>query len=104
MNWFSAGIQTNPGANAILADTGAMPSAGKGTLQITLGANVAAVAALEHRNAANDATLNSQVIACAINQAFDTNFPNLEWVAGERFRVRLTAAIVGSAQASIFIF
>jgi hypothetical protein len=104
MAWVTAGILNNPAANTILADTGALASAGSATIQVILGADIAAVATLEHRNAANSANINAQVIATGANQAFIAEFPNLSWAVNERFRVRLNNAIVGNAQASIFTF
>lgn len=64
MAWFTAGILNNPAGNTILADTAALP----GTDQtVVLGADVATVATVEWRNAANSANIQSQVIAVAAN-------------------------------------
>lgn len=104
MPWFSAGIQTNPAAAAVLADTGALAVGGRGAIKIILGANVAIVCTIEHRNAANLANVNSQTIAVGANQVLDLDLPGLDWVAGERFRVTVNVAVVGSAHASIFTY
>jgi hypothetical protein len=105
MPWFSAGVQTNPSTDAILADTGALSASGRlGEIKVVLGGNIAAVCTIEHRNAANNANLNSQVIACLANGNYDISLPGLSWGASERFRVRLNVGVVGSVQASIFTY
>jgi hypothetical protein len=84
MGWFSAGVQVNPATDAILADTGALPDTGHGAIKIVLGATVIAVCSIEHRNAANNANLHSQAIACPVNGVFNIDLPGLDWAAGER--------------------
>lgn len=102
MAWFSAGILVNPVIDTILADTGPMPTAaGPINIQVIFGGNIAAVAVVELRNAANIANVSSQVIACVANQAIQFDFDGLIFAASERLRVRLNAAVVGSVQASI---
>jgi hypothetical protein len=103
MSWFSAGLLANPVANTILADTGAMTVAGSAKLKLVMGADVGMVVFLEQRNAANSANINSQVLANAANSPYDLEIPGVEWAAGERFRLRLSIALTGSAQASIFL-
>jgi hypothetical protein len=100
MAWYSAGILTNPAIDTILADnTGLSPSGC--SHKVMLGSNVATVATVEHRNAANTANVASQVIACAANEVRDIDFIGINFQAGERLRVRLNAAITGACQASI---
>lgn len=104
MAWFSAGILTNPATDAILADTGALSGAGSGRIKVVLGATIAAICTLERRNSTNSANVNSQVIACVANSPFEMEVPGESWADQERYRIRLNAAIVGSAQASVFIY
>jgi hypothetical protein len=103
MAWSTAGIQTNPATDFILADTGALTD----TLTratIVLGGSAAMIATLEHRNAANSANLNAQVFASPINVASPFYLDGLSIAPGERLRLRLNAAVTGSVQASIFTY
>ena len=103
MAWFTAGVQVNPAAGAVLADSGAL-AAGQTEVTVIFGGNIAAVATIEHRNAANTANLNSQVIACLANDVIQAKLPGVPIAASERIRVTLNATIVGSVQASVFVF
>lgn len=107
-NWDTAGILTNPAANAILADTGPQtyPTSGdgSGTLNFTVivSSTVACIVHIELRDAANAATIKSQAVILPANGTFQS-IKNLAVPlnGGERLRLRLQAAITGSAQGSI---
>ena len=101
--WFTAGVLSNPATDAIMADTGPLSGAGSGSFRVVLGANIATIGTIEHRNAANNANINSQVIGCSANTIVVLTFPDT-WADGERVRLRLNVGIVGSTQASIFTF
>jgi hypothetical protein len=103
MAWVNGGILTNPALDAILADSGAL-AAGQSSVKVMLGGNIACVATVEHRNAANAANINSQTVAIVANQVLELEFPGITFSASERIRVRNNAAIVGSVHASIFTF
>jgi len=99
MAWFSAGVQTNPVIDTILADTAGVN--GNGSLKVILGASVATIATIEQRNAANTANVNAQVVAVPANGVLCIELLGIPFAASERLRVRLNAAITGSCQASI---
>ena len=104
MAWATAGVQINPATDAILADTGALSPGGTTNITIVIGGSVAFIVTVEHRNAANSANVTSQVIAAAANTPYDVIFPGVIFASGERIRVRLTAGVTGSVQASLFVF
>ena len=103
MAWFTAGVQTNPATDAILADTGAL-AGGQSGAAVVIGANVAMVVTVEHRNAANSANINTQVLACGANAPYDVDLPGVTFAASERIRIRLNTGVTGSVQASLFTF
>ena len=103
MAWTSAGVQTNPAIDTILADSGPVQVGASGA-KIIFGSGVAAIVTVEYRNAANNANNQSQILAVAANQVIDMDFPYIPFAANERIRVRLNAAITGSCQASIIWF
>lgn len=93
---------TNPSTNQVLVDTGELTE-GNYLLAVTGYSTVAAVIEVEHRNAANDATLDSQRRNIGANLNDDFYFPNKIAVgAQERIRVILVAGITGTIQVSIF--
>src|SRR5262245_33509277 len=100
MPWATAGVQSNPATDAILADSG---NKGYGPFEasVIFGGNVAAVAVIEHRDTTNTSNINSQVIACAANQCVQVWLPGVT-LANERIRVRLNAGVTGAVQASVF--
>jgi len=101
MAWFSAGVLNNPAVNAILADTGAIPNAGSGRAIVVFSSDVAAIAIIEKRDAANTSNLNTQAIILAANETVSVELLGMVWAVNERFRVRLNAAVTGNVQASI---
>jgi hypothetical protein len=102
--WATAGVQTNPSTDAILADTTALTPGGQSDVTVIIGGNVAFVVTVEHRNAANNANVNTQVLAAAANAPFSCDMPGINFGSGERLRIRLNAAVTGSVQASLFLF
>jgi len=100
MAWVSAGPLVNPAIDTILADTGAIVSGGGGNLQMIVASTVACVVVLERRNALNTANISSQIFPVAAADPYDLKIV-VGWADGERFRLRLNAAITGSAQASL---
>lgn len=109
-NWYTAGIQTNPAANAIIADTGplAFPNSGNGSgtmnFTVIVSSTVAAIIHVEIRDAANTAVVRSQAFMVPAN----TTFQSVKNIAipldgGERLRLRMNGAVTGSVQGSIFL-
>lgn len=99
--WVDGSEATNPGDNQILVDSGPLKQ-GNYLFAVITGASVDWVYYLEHRNALNDANISLQKrYPKAGNDDFFS--PNKVFVAeGERLRVRLSGAITGVIQASIF--
>jgi len=103
MAWATAGVQTNPATDAILADSGALAT-GVTEATVILGASVACICTIEQRNAANSANVNTQVIAVAANAVEQITLPGVNLAASERIRLRLNVGVTGSVQASVFTF
>jgi len=102
--WYTAGILIAPVADVILADTGPMQDAGSMKIHILLSATVQGTAAIEHRNAANDASIRYQIVCFSAFQPYTMEIPVVHWATGERFRVRLNENLPTAAiQASIFL-
>jgi len=107
--WATAGLQTNPAANAVLADTGALPPQ---SLNMTMfcSCTVACTVVLEHRNAANNANVVDPLTGNTHAQGFFIGaqgsqanpFPQAIFLEDqERVRLRLNTAITGAAWCSI---
>jgi hypothetical protein len=105
MSWNTNGIVNNPAANAILADTGALPSASTTLVNVKLviTATVDILVVFEHRNAANDAVV-SQGIPCRPSDSISIDFRGLEYALNERFRLRVFGAVTGNVQGSLFMY
>ena len=99
--WEDGAEATNPTDNQILVDSGPL-RAGNYLFAVIAGASVDWVYVLEHRNAANDANLNTQKrYPLAGNDDFFS--PNKIAIGeGERLRVRLVGSITGVVQVSLF--
>jgi hypothetical protein len=102
--WFSAGALTNPAIDTIMADSGAAAVPGQTSVTVICASTVAAILALEHRNATNTANIASQIVTVAANGTAHVSVAGISYATSERFRVRLTAAITGQAQCSIISF
>ena len=99
--WLSSGIVANPTAGQILLDSGPL-SAGTREAQIIVSANIATFCEFQLRNAANSATLRSQVIAVPANHGISIPFPTgLENGENERFRIVNLVNITGQVSVSI---
>jgi len=103
--WYTAGVQTNPAGGTVLADTGPLPASGGRPFRVVLGSTVALGITVEHRNAANNATLTSQLTGVVANSGIE-----LEFIPGpdmanddERIRVVTNALAQGNVQASILL-
>ena len=97
MAWHSEGVKTGVQvANTLLADTGAL-AAGNYSISILIAANIVLVATLEHRNAADNATIR-EFVFCVNATTYDYTFPEFFTLAvDERFRVTLRIATIAGA-------
>jgi hypothetical protein len=105
MAWYTEGVVSSPSANDLLADTGQLSVGGRTIQSMVLAANVSATIRLEHRNAANDTTLNSQTfyLSALAPVTFQPNV-GVTVSANDRFRIVVVSGlIVGNVQASLFV-
>lgn len=108
MAWHAGALAANPGANQVLADTAALP-AGLYTVHIAVhafdnAAMASPVIALEHRDAANGATLRSKAIPVMGGTLGQIPPFIIRLAQNERLRIIARSAITnGEAEASIFI-
>lgn len=102
--WYD-GAATNPGANTVIVDTGALSSnLGTVTVQVVVNANITATFLIQHRNAANDANLHEQEVTIIANAPFTFGGFTRIFQDDERLRVLNKGAIVlGRVSASIFL-
>jgi len=103
--WYTAGVQTNPAGGTVLADTGPLPASGGRPFKVILASTVGLGFTVEHRNAANNATLTSQNIPVTSNQPVELEFAPGPDMANddERLRVVTNALAVGQVQASLLV-
>jgi hypothetical protein len=103
MGWTASGRITNPVLDQVLCDTGPLPASTR-YIMVVGAANVASVFELQLRNAANSATLKSQILAVPANGT--GNIPESSNVfamaEGERLRVIQVAAATGSVSVSMW--
>ena len=90
--WVTEGISTTPAANEILADTGSL-SAGNYDFNVHYSTTVDTFFEIQHRNAANTATLGYRHCRLIINNSYDAFLPNFKIASNERLRI-----IQGSAE------
>lgn len=92
--------QTNPTTSTVMADTGALATAGIYEFLVYLSATAAAHFEIQHRNAANDATTKALIIYAAAGQTgcYPVRF---DLAAGERVRVMMNDNLTGGAVAAI---
>jgi hypothetical protein len=105
MSWYTEGAKSNPAANTVLADTGALTGGNK-TIIVLADCNVAADVTIEHRNDSNTSTIESQQISILANGTISITLPygTLTFATDERLRVIVKSTItLGTAQASILI-
>lgn len=101
MTWYTAGPQTNPADQAVLADTGAIGSGNNTPACIMVTANAQASVIVEQRNAANNATVASQFIRVPANDTRSLDMGVISLGPGERLRVLQSGALTGVIHASI---
>ena len=102
MAWISSGRITNPAVDAVLLDTGPVVS-GTRSPQVMLSSTVAAGFELQWRDAANLATLKSQMISCTALDTKDSKiWSDIEMATNERLRVLAVGLIVGTISVSMF--
>lgn len=101
---YTAGIQTNPTANQILADTGPCEANDAHDMTMLVSTTVAGFVFLERRNAANDAVVWSHALPMAANTPLVVHVGNvIECLQGERFRLRLNAGVTGQVQGTLVL-
>lgn len=97
------GELTNPTAGLLVADTGQLAA---GTweffLWISHGQNAINSYRMEHRNAANSASLNSHLFTVPGNEIIDASRFTLTLAVNERLRVIIVSAATGICQATIW--
>ena len=84
--WVTEGISTTPAANEILADTGSL-SAGNYDFNVHYSTTVDTFFEIQHRNAANTATLGYRHCRLIINNSYDAFLPNFKIASNERLRI-----------------
>jgi hypothetical protein len=99
----ASALSIAPAANAVLADTGAL-AAGTYLVEINLAASAVAAAGkhiqVEHRNAANAATVN-YLGGCSGGQMFSTIVERVVVAAGERVRAVVGAVAFAASEGAI---
>lgn len=103
MKWNTAGLLTNPAVNTILTESDVFVGDGPRPCLVMVASTVACVVVYEWRNAANDANKQFQAFPVAANGFMRIDIPYVDALEGERFRLRLNAAITGVCQASLFM-
>lgn len=100
--WETAGIKTDPAADTILADTGALSLSVVSLSLVFFVPGVGLTVSLEHRNALNTTTLDSQLLYIPGSDASAPMVISVSFLLNERFRVRLVNSVAGDVQVSIF--
>ena len=101
MAWISSGRLVNPAIDAVLLDTVAL-TAGIRTPQAIVTSTVTAQFELQLRDAANAATLRSQILSVVAMDTFDFTFNQPIQVAlNERLRILAVGTIVGTVSVSM---
>lgn len=103
--WYTSNIITNPTANQIIADTGAIGDGFGHDFDVCVSSTVAAAIVVEWRDAANAANVFAHIIPVPANGfACFTSRGSLTFQTSERVRLRMNAAVTGSVQGSINFF
>jgi hypothetical protein len=99
--WVAGGLTVNPLANDVIVDTGAL-SVGDYLFEFFIDSTVATRLIIEHRNAANGATLKSKEIPVAADSLVQIVLGNeFSLVDNERVRAIMKSSITGTVQGSI---
>ena len=102
MPWTSSGRITNPTAGQIVADSGALAGGTREPL-IAVACSVAVTLELQQRDAANAATLKSQIISVPANTFVAFHVPmGIPVGDGERLRLENVSAVTGVLSVSVF--
>ena len=104
MAWLSSGRLTNPLLDQVLVDTGAM-SAGSYFFDAFAASSVASIFEVQLRDAANTATLKSQIIAVqATSSTWGFEIPSstyLDVAVNQRIRMIQVAPVTGQVSVSL---
>jgi hypothetical protein len=106
--WHTGNVLTNPSNGDVLVDTGPLSALRGGyyLVGVVASATVAVVYDLQLRNAANDATVQSQrrrFAATDSNKNDDLMLPNkIQVTQDQRLRCVLVGSITGEVQVSLF--
>lgn len=104
--WFTTGVQVNPPASTVLSDSGVFSATDPSSHQFNLvcATSVAAIIRLEHRDAANASNIVAQTLNLSASAPFTfTPLPAETFDPGERLRIIVVGAVVGSVQCSLFV-
>lgn len=100
--WAAGAVLSNPTDNTVIVDTGPISPGGEYIFACYAAGSVAAVYDVEHRDAANASTLQSQRSRPAAGNDYFI-FPNkITILNNERVRCSLRGGITGELQISIF--
>lgn len=100
--WLSSGSVTNPTANQVMVDTGAL--AGPTTIEFCayVGSTVGTAVRIQHMNAANTTALQDQLMPVPANQFTFMCLPHAISIADqERVRVIMNGAATGVVSVSL---
>lgn len=100
MSWNTEGVKSNPSDGTLLADTDELDS-GFYAFSLLGTATLLSTVKLQHRNAANDTTLNEHIIKFLANDTKQVTFP-ITVDTNQRVRVLSEGVNLGSVQASLF--
>lgn len=100
--WASSGRVANPVLDQVLVDTGPLVAKQR-MFQVYISANANTVVEIQWRDAANAATLKSQVIAVPAFsfQQFQRFLEEIDMLANQRIRLIAVAAVAGMVSASL---
>jgi hypothetical protein len=104
MSWLDGQVFNAPAASTVLLDTGGVIPEGEQQLPaILISSTSPAVVLLQHRNAADNATLHQHAIVLPVDQTlYLPSLGSINCQQGERLRAVLFAAIAGRIQVSFF--
>lgn len=103
--WFDSGVVSAPGTGAVLVDMGPEDDGDNFSGCIDMTASVAATFELQHRNAANNATLHSQRYPISLGGVEHYCWTNAPIAIADDERIRLVnvnTILVGTVQVSIY--
>lgn len=99
MPWTTEGRKVNPLPGALLADTGPLSPSGAMNFVVIGSSTVVGFVALQLRDSANQNTITDHYID--LSDTIHMKFENMSFGDGQRFRIVVDLAIVGSVQAGI---